>query len=119
MAPTRDAAATALLGRCGDAALAAYDALVAYLATLGPVEAETKKTSIHLVHSTGFAGVHPRSGAFVLNVRLARPLESGRLAKSEQVSKSRWHHELRIEDGDDLDDEVRGWLREAYALTGP
>ena len=41
-----------------------YNQPVENLQTLGPITVEPKKTSIHLVHKTGFAGVHPRKNYF-------------------------------------------------------
>jgi Domain of unknown function (DUF5655) len=37
-----------------------YQRLLEVLHTLGPFQEEPKKTSIHLVRTVGFAGVHPR-----------------------------------------------------------
>ena len=76
-----------------------------------------KKTSIHLVNTPGFAGIHPRKRFLYLNVRMNRPLQSERVAKSEQVSKHRYHNEIKIIAPDEVDDELIGWLKEAYRLA--
>jgi hypothetical protein len=94
-----------------------YDQLLAVLGELGSFTVEPKKTSIHLVNKTGFAGIHPRKGYMYLNVRTERPLESPRIAKREQVSKSRYHNEVKLETPHDVDDELRAWLKEAYELS--
>lgn len=93
-----------------------YDTLLGVLHTLGPFHAEPKKTSIHLVHTTGFAGVHPRKAFLYLNLRLDRPLQGARIAKSEQVSKNRYHNEVKITSPDEVDSELIAWLKEAYTL---
>jgi hypothetical protein len=105
-----------VLAKSAPNVLATYDAILEYAATLGPYQADAKKTSIHLVRETGFAGVHPRKAHLILNVRLRRALPDGSRWKSEQVSKNRWHHETRLESPDDLDGEVRALLEEAYGL---
>ncbi len=46
-----------------------------------------------------------------------RPLQGERVAKSEQVSKNRYHNEVKITSPDEVDAELIGWLKEAYALT--
>ena len=61
--------------------------------------------------------MHPRKSAVILNLRLARPLEGQRIVKSEQVSKSRYHNEVRLTSPDEVDAELAGWLREAYDPT--
>ena len=86
------------------------------LSGIGEFREDPKKASIHLVRTSGFAGVHPRKSALVLNLRLDRALESPRLLKSEQVSRNRYHNEVKLTQPADVDAELTGWLREAYAL---
>jgi hypothetical protein len=97
--------------------LAIYQRLLDVLHMLGPFREEPKKTSIHLVHTSGFAGIHPRKTFLYLNLRMARSLHSERIAKSEQVSKNRYHNEVKIASPDELDDELISWLKEAYTLV--
>ena len=66
---------------------AIYRRLLEVLHTIGPFQEEPKKTSIHLVHSSGFAGIHPRKSFLYLNLRMDRAIQDERVAKSEQVSK--------------------------------
>ena len=95
---------------------AIYEQLLDAIRLLGPFTAEAKKTSIHLVRSSGFAGVHPRKNYLYLNLRLDQPLTGPRIAKSEQVSKNRWHNEIRLDAPDQIDAELLAWLRSAYTL---
>jgi hypothetical protein len=44
----------------GPSARELYQQLLPALQPLGPFQSEVKKTSIHLVRSSAFAGVHPR-----------------------------------------------------------
>jgi hypothetical protein len=99
------------------AARKVYDAILAATAKFGDVKAEEKKTSVHLVAKTGFAGVHPRKGAVILNIRTDEPIESPRIRKLEKVSARRFHNEMLIETPDGVDREVIGWLKSAYALS--
>ena len=94
-----------------------YSRLLDVLHAFGPFREEPKKTSIHLVTTSGFAGVHPRKSFLYLNLRMDRPLQGGRVAKSEQVSKNRYHNEIKLTAPDEVDDELIAWLKEAYALT--
>src|SRR5689334_25231119 len=87
-----------------------YDAILAATAKFGAVKAEEKKTSVHLVAKTAFAGVHPRKGAVLLNIRSDTPIKSKRIRKLEQVSAKRFHNEMLIDSPDDLDAEVIRWL---------
>src|SRR3954452_8353864 len=96
---------------------ATYEEVLTSLRTIGEFTVEPKKTSIHLVRSSGFAGVHPRKSYLYLNLRLDRALSGSRIAKTEQVSKNRWHNEIRLDSPEQVDEELRGWLREAYTLA--
>lgn len=94
-----------------------YDSILAAVRKFGPVEEEEKKTSIHLVAGSGFAGVHPRKSGVLLNIRSATEIKSPRIRKVEQVSKSRFHNEMLIVSPSEVDREVVGWLRDAYQLS--
>ncbi|MFN8502448.1 DUF5655 domain-containing protein [Kouleothrix sp.] len=96
---------------------AIYHRLIEVLHTLGPFQEEPKKTSIHLVHTSGFAGIHPRKSFLYLNLRMDRLLQGERVAKSEQVSKNRYHNEVKIATPDEVDGELIAWLKEAYVLA--
>lgn len=94
-----------------------YEELLSSLPKVGPVKAETKKSSIHLVRETAFAGVHPKKAWLDLTVRSDKPIKSKRVRSQEQVSKNRWHQNVRLTSPAEVDAEVIGWLKNAYALA--
>lgn len=96
---------------------AIYAALLADLDQLGQYQVEEKQTSFHVVNGRAFLGVHPRKQALLVNVVLDHPLGSARLHRSEQVSASRWHHEVILHDPSEVDPEFTAWIAAAYALT--
>jgi len=83
----------------------------------GPVKEEAKKTSIHLVNKTAFAGVATRKSAIVLTIKSDRKLPSPRIHKSEQTSAQRFHHEVKLTPTAEINSELVGWLKAAYALS--
>jgi Domain of unknown function (DUF5655) len=93
-----------------------YNRIVEAIRACGPFQTEVKKTSIHLVHAVGFAGIHPRKSYLYLNLRTALPIESPRIVRVERVSKHRYHNEVKLTSPSDVDAEVVGWLRDAYAV---
>ena len=97
---------------------ATYDAIVAAARKLGPVVEEAKKTSIHLVRKTAFAGVATRKSALLLTLKSAADIESSRVVKREQTSANRWHVEVRLTKPSEVDRELSGWLKKAYELAG-
>jgi hypothetical protein len=96
---------------------AAYEAIVRAAKTLGPVTEEAKKTSIHLVRRTAFAGISTRRSWLILTLKSDVDIASPRIAKREQVSAKRWHVETRIEAPAQVNQELKRWLRRAYDLS--
>ena len=94
-----------------------YAAILKAVSKFGNVRVEEKKTSIHICGKTGFAGVYPRKNAALLNIRSATPIKSKRIRKVERVSANRFHNEMLLEAPRDVDAEVTGWLKAAYALS--
>ncbi len=94
-----------------------YASLLEALQSVGPFEIEVKKTSIHLVRKSAFAGVAPRKQYLLLTIKASEPIESSRIFKSEQASKHRWHLETRIASAEEIDAELLGWLRESYEIS--
>src|SRR5437588_12991369 len=56
-----------------------YDSLLKATGKFGPVAEEPKKTSIHLVNKTAFAGVATRKSAMVLTIKSDREISSPRI----------------------------------------
>ena len=94
-----------------------YDRILKATEKFGPVAEEPKKTSIHLVNKTAFAGVATRKSAMVLTIKSDRKLPSPRIHKSEQTSARRFHHEVKLASPADVDSELLNWLKDAYALS--
>ena len=115
MANTTDASDALFTGK-DEAVRSIYHRLLEVLRTLGPFQEEPKKTSIHLVRTVGFAGIHPRKSYLILNLRTDYPIDSPRILKSEQVSKNRFHNEVKLASPDEIDEELLRWLKDAYSL---
>jgi hypothetical protein len=96
---------------------ALYDQLVSLLRTLGPIEEDAKKTSIHLNRKSALAGVETRKNYLLLNIKSDHALKSPRIEKAEQVSAKRFHHKVRISSPDDFDEQLITWLKQAYLLS--
>jgi hypothetical protein len=94
-----------------------YDRVLKAAAKFGPVIEEPKKTSIHLVNKTAFAGVATRESAMVLTIKSDRKIPNPRIHKSEQTSAHRFHHEVKLSQPAEVDSELVKWLRDAYALS--
>jgi len=94
-----------------------YDAVLRGAKKFGRVVEDPKKTSIHLVNRTAFAGVATRNSALILTIKSDRQLSSPRIHKSEQTSANRFHHEVKLTRTAEVDTELLDWLAAAYALS--
>lgn len=95
------------------------------LAELGPVEERASTSQVAFRRRRGFAWLwlpgrylaHP-SAEVVLSVALGRHDASPRFTQVVHPSPAHWMHHLPVHDPADLDDEVAGWLREAFDRAG-
>lgn len=94
-----------------------YNHLVSLLRKFGPVEEDPKKTSIHLNRKSALAGVETRKNYFLLTIKSDHPIANSRIEKTERISAKRFYHKLRISSPKDFDEELEGWLKEAYLLS--
>jgi hypothetical protein len=94
-----------------------YDRILGIARKFGSVEEDPKKTSIHLVRTTAFAGIATRKQRLILTIKADADIKSPRVKKSERASANRWHVEIPVEKPTDVDREIAGWLKNAYALS--
>jgi hypothetical protein len=97
---------------------ATYRRLLKAARALGRVAEEPKKTSIHLVRDTAFAGVATRRSSLILTLKSAKDVRSPRIEKREQASAHRWHLQVRLQTPADVDRQLTAWLTAAYDLAG-
>jgi len=94
-----------------------YDAYVRFVEEIGPFEQVPTKTRIAFMVRVRFAGVvRLRKDGLVCGFWLKRRIASPRLTKVEHLERADWIYEFVLRSPEELDDEVREWLREAYAV---
>ena len=94
-----------------------FDALVRFVEEIGPFEIEVAKTRISFTGRTRFAGVaRLRRDGLVVGFWLKRRIRSPRLARAEHLERRDWVYQVLVRTEDDLDDELRSWLAEAYRV---
>ena len=94
-----------------------YDRILIEARKFGPLIEEPKKTSIHLVNRSAFAGVATRKNALILNIKSSAPIKHKRISKTERVSAGRFHQEVKLASPEEVDPLLVGWLKEAYQLS--
>jgi hypothetical protein len=91
-----------------------YDAVMAHLDTLGPIHVEPVSVGIFLKRSRTFAELRPMVRWVALSFRLNRNLEHSKIARRMKGSGAAVYHVVNLRGPDDVDDDVRAWLSEAY-----
>jgi Domain of unknown function (DUF5655) len=91
-----------------------YDALVALVGEFGPFEQVPTKKRVAFMVRVRFAAVNRvRRDGLVCHLWLKRRIESPRFMKVELLERSDWIHHFVLRSEAELDDELRGWMREA------
>ena len=97
---------------------AAYAAILKASRALGKVSEDPKKTSVHLMRETAFAGVVFRREALILTLKSHDPIDSERVHRTQRLSAKRWSNEIRVASTREVDRELREWIAASYALAG-
>lgn len=100
--------------------LALYQAVAHAVEGLGPAKIRVTRSQIAFRRRKAFAYVW-RPGQYVdsevpavLSIALGREVASSRLKEVAHPAPNVWMHHLELRETADVDEEVRGWLQEAY-----
>ena len=102
-----------------------FDALHSAADALGPAQIRVTKSQVAFCRRRAFAwawmpGVYLRGrhAPLVLTLSLRRRDPSPRWKEIVEPAPGRFTHHLELYSPTDIDDEVRGWLQEAWAAAG-
>ena len=94
-----------------------FDAVMAHLVTVGPVHVEPVSVGIFLKRSRSFAELRPMRDWVALWFTLSRTVRHRTITRKVITYGSGFVHVANLRTPDDLDDEIRGWLTEAYVRS--
>jgi hypothetical protein len=95
-----------------------YARLLDAVREFGEIKEEAHLTSIHLVNKSALAGVATRKNYLLLEFKTNYAIKNARVDKSEQLSRNRFHHRVKLATPDAIDAQVLKWLKDAYDLSG-
>ena len=95
-----------------------YEAVKAHLDTLGPVIVEPVSVGIFLKKPGTIAQLRPATKWVDLAFSLGRAVQHPRIVRKPESYNGRWWHVVRLTGPEDLDEDILGWLTEAY-LAAP
>jgi len=95
---------------------ATFDAVLAEVSALGPVQVLAEQTRIALQVRMSFAAFMPRRRWLSGHLVLARRVDSSRFLRIDTLSPRNVVHAFRLTVPEEVDDEFAAWLGEAYAV---
>jgi hypothetical protein len=91
-----------------------FDAVMAHLETLGPIHVEPVSVGIFLKADGSFVELRPMRKWVALSFMLPHPARHRTIVRAVQEYHGRFFHVANLRGPDDLDDDLRDLLTEAY-----
>ncbi len=94
-----------------------FDAVHAFVSSLGEVHVEPVSVGIFLKRSGGFIELRPKTKWVAMSFPLQRRIVHHQIAR-KPIDAGRWvYHVVNLRTPDDLTDDVKAWLVESWELT--
>jgi Domain of unknown function (DUF5655) len=93
-----------------------FEAVLEFVESLGPVSVEPVSVGIFVKRSKSFVELRPMQKWVALSFPLERVVEHSRITRKVKVG-TRTYHVVRLMDPADVDDDVRAWLAESFAVA--
>jgi len=94
-----------------------FEAVMEHFATVGPVHVEPVSVGIFLKRSRSFAQLRPMTRWVALSFSLPRTVSHRLMSRRPIPHAGRYHHVVNLAGPEDVDDDIRTWLTEAYLDT--
>jgi Domain of unknown function (DUF5655) len=91
-----------------------YRALIEHLSILGPIHEDAVNVGIFLKSDRKIAEFRPRVRSVLLSLYLPYELSDPRIARTLPAAADRIAHMVNLTGADQVDDQLREWLTEAY-----
>lgn len=95
-----------------------FEAVMRHLDTVGPVHVEPVSVGIFLKRAQTFAQLRPMQHWVALSFGLPRLVNHHTITRKVIPYSGRYYHIFNVRSPDEIDDELRAWLTEAY-LNSP
>jgi hypothetical protein len=92
-----------------------YDELESFVRQLGPYNVAAVKSQVVFRSRVAFMSVKVRAGGLTLALLAPRKIDDDRFTKVAAISGSKYEHSATLAGAEDLDDELRSYIKEAYA----
>ena len=96
-----------------------FEVIMRHLDTVGPVHVEPVSVGIFLKNVGKFAELRPMQRWVALSFSLSHPVSHRTITRKVAQWHGRYFHVANLSGPEDFDDQLAGWLTEAYLLAGP
>lgn len=92
--------------------------LMCMKAALPPFHLRVQKTQITFTNQKVFACVSLKwKGCMVVSFGLPDRIASERIYQAAEIRPNRWTHHVKVSSVEEMDDELLGWIKAAYAFA--
>jgi hypothetical protein len=91
-----------------------YGAVIEHLSSFGPIHEDAVNVGIFLKSDSKIAEFRPRVRSVLLSLYLPYEVTDHRIARTLPTAADRVVHMIKLTDVDQVDDQLREWLSEAY-----
>jgi len=100
-----------------EALRATYEKLLKVTKAFGPYDINVVQSAIFLKTKSTYVEVKTRKTHLIVAFFLGREVTEFPMSRAVRMSKTKVAHELHLENPDDIDEQVIGWLKESYELV--
>ncbi|MGH9186735.1 MAG: DUF5655 domain-containing protein [Acidimicrobiales bacterium] len=93
---------------------AIFDAVRAHVESVGPIHVEPVSVGIFLKRSRTFAELRPMQRWVALSFSLSHRVDHPLMTRKVIPYGGRYYHVVNVRTPEDLDEDIRSWLTEAY-----
>lgn len=83
---------------------------------LGEIKTDTTLSCIYFINKNRFLVLKPQKSGMIIEFILDRSEDIFPVIKIVQISKNLFAHRLKLESKEDINDQLIGWIKEAYEL---
>ena len=83
---------------------------------IGSFNLDSVSCCIRLVTTQAFCGARIMKDKIRVHFRLDKKIKSDRFWKTAKISANRYNYQVDINSKEEIDEEVVGWIKEAYSV---
>ncbi len=93
-----------------------YEIFVQKVQEIGPMEIHVAKWNISCRAASTFVGIFPEKRDLAISFVRDEPLDDFPVYATHHYSKNRWSNHVKIEEAEEIDEQLLRWIKDAYQL---